>query len=393
MNRSRKLAGVMQLLLRGHLMKAVLRRMLDESEFLSDYGVRAISRYHLTRLFENLFDNRRMSRTPPISVVSRKTPISVVINTYNRAAALAKTLEALRRQTYPEFEVVVVNGPSTDATNAILSQFAPDVKIACCPDRKLGVSRNIGINIAAGDIVAFIDDDAVPEITWLEKLAIAYADPLVAAAGGYVFDVPTGRVLWRICTCTRVADDVSHDAAPPADRYLGQGADPFLFLCGCNMSFRRSALMAIGGFNEAIVYGYDDVDVCRRIIDKGGKITVLENAIVYHERAPSTVRDDGLAIRDCYPLIHSFAIFLLQGRSHGTSVRNLISRIKGFANYWEKAASHRMDQGTFTPVEYARFVQRIDDAVRDGITEGLRPRTFRKFEPPCRTAFHPYPAM
>jgi glycosyltransferase involved in cell wall biosynthesis len=138
----------------------------------------------LPRLFENLFVSPRMSR---------KAPISVVMNTYNRAASLEKTLEALRRQTYSKFEVVVVNGPSTDTTDTVLSQYARDVRIACCPDRKLGVSRNIGINIASGDIVAFIDDDAVPEVTWLEKLAIAYADPLVAAAGGYVFDVPAER--------------------------------------------------------------------------------------------------------------------------------------------------------------------------------------------------------
>jgi glycosyltransferase involved in cell wall biosynthesis len=337
----------------------------------------------LLRFFDGWSANRRKPR---------KIRFSVVINTYNRASALAKTLEVLRRQTYQEFEVVVVNGPSTDATSTILSDYAEDVKIAHCPVRKLGVSRNIGIDNAAGEIVAFIDDDAVPEFSWLEKLAIAYADPLVAAAGGYVFDVPTGRFLWRICTCTRTGD-VSTDARPPVGTYLGERADPFLYLAGCNMSFRRSALVAIGGFNEAILYVYDDVDVCCRFIDKGHTIALLEDAIVYHERAQNAVRDNKGFIRDCYPLIHDKAIFSLQCCSGRPSAEDLVSRIKETASHWANAARHHIDEGTFTPVEYEHFVQRIDDAVRDGIAQGSRPRTFRKFREPRRASFHPYPTL
>ena len=322
--------------------------------------------------------------------ISRKVSVSVVINTCNRAATLSKTLEAFRRQTYSEFEVVVVNGPSTDATDALLKQYAPDIKIACCRDRKLGISRNIGINIAAGDIVAFIDDDAVPEVTWLEKLAVVYTDPLVGAVGGYVFDIPTGRILWRICTCSRTGE-VSTDAVPPPETYLGTGADPFLYLAGCNMSFRRSTLLAIGGFNESILYVYDDVDTCCRIVDKGHKIALVEGALVYHERAQNTIRDDRNVIRDCYPLIHDRAVFSLQCRTDRYSVQDLVSRIKETANYWRNAAGQHVDQGMFTAAEYEGFIRRIDDAVRDGIAQGLRHRTLRKFGAPRRTAFHPYP--
>jgi hypothetical protein len=57
----------------------------------------------------------------------------------------------------------------------------------------------------------------------------------------------------------------------------------------------------------------------------------------------------------------------------------LVPKIKGAANYWRNAARHHMDQGTFTSVEYERFVQRIDDAVRDGIAEGSGPRFLRTF--------------
>ncbi len=125
------------------------------------------------------------------------------------------------------------------------------VRVGTCSEAHVTVSRNIGVQMAAGDILAFIDDDAEPEPDWLEQLAGAFEDPTVAAAGGPVFDVPLGRIEWAICTCTRDGSVDTH-SEPPAERYLGRGSDPFLYLAGCNMSFRRSALQRVGAFNPAL---------------------------------------------------------------------------------------------------------------------------------------------
>src|SRR4051794_12699915 len=100
--------------------------------------------------------------------------ISVVINTYNRAESLRVTLEALRRQTHDDFEVVIVNGPSTDGTDELLAAYGDAVRVVACPEAHLAKSRNLGIDAAAGEVVAFIDDDGVPEPRWLEDLAAAY---------------------------------------------------------------------------------------------------------------------------------------------------------------------------------------------------------------------------
>jgi glycosyltransferase involved in cell wall biosynthesis len=121
---------------------------------------------------------------------SRKFPVSVVINTNNREEWIEKTLESLRGQTYSKFEVVVVTGPTAELTNVLLRRYAPDIKIARCSEQKIGVSRNIGIEAATGEIIAFIDDDAVPDCHWLEKLVLAYKDPSVAAVGGQVLTCP-----------------------------------------------------------------------------------------------------------------------------------------------------------------------------------------------------------
>ena len=103
--------------------------------------------------------------------------VSVVINTFNRADVLPRALESLEWIAYsPGFEVVVVDGPSTDTTSEILDHWSPRLKVGTCPLANLSMSRNIGIAMASGDIVAFMDDDAVAEPEWLHQLAQPFAD-------------------------------------------------------------------------------------------------------------------------------------------------------------------------------------------------------------------------
>lgn len=177
--------------------------------------------------------------------------ISVVINTYNRAESLRTTLDALRHQHHTDFEVVVVNGPSDDGTAALLEERAGDVRVVDCPERNLAVSRNLGIDATAGEVVAFIDDDAIPEARWLADLAEAYDSERVAGAGGLTLDNTGVRAQYRYSLCDRIGK-TDFDARPPFVAENQPGADPFVYLQGTNCSFRRSALEAIGGFDEEI---------------------------------------------------------------------------------------------------------------------------------------------
>ena len=88
--------------------------------------------------------------------------VSVVICTLNRADALAATLECLRLQHHDDFEVIVVNGPSTDGTAERLASLDGAIRRLDNPERNLSRSRNLGVAAAAGELVAFLDDDAVP---------------------------------------------------------------------------------------------------------------------------------------------------------------------------------------------------------------------------------------
>src|SRR5262249_34735373 len=158
------------------------------------------------------------------------------------------TLLGLRQQTHDDFEVVAVKGPCTDDTDAILAEF-PGVRIADCPEVNISKSRNVGIIEAAGDIVAFIDDDAIPEPNWLRDLIVPYESAKVAGTGGLVYEPSGFELQYQYSICDRTGGN-SFDVMPPFDDYVHPGADPFIYLQGTNTAFRRSCLQEIGGFDE-----------------------------------------------------------------------------------------------------------------------------------------------
>src|SRR5438552_19189457 len=87
--------------------------------------------------------------------------VSVVICTANRHIPLQRTVEALRHQTYRPMEVVIVIGPCTDGTADYVATLT-DVKVRCVERLVISCSRNEGIRAATGDLIAFIDDAAIP---------------------------------------------------------------------------------------------------------------------------------------------------------------------------------------------------------------------------------------
>ena len=136
-----------------------------------------------------------MSRAAPrerghlkLSALPATPGVSVIVNTLNRMGSLENTLLGLRQLRYPDVEIIVVHGPCTDETLALLERHREFIRIAACPIMNLSVSRNIGLRLAAKDLVAFIDDDAVPEPDWLDRLVSGFTGPAVAAVGGFIRD-------------------------------------------------------------------------------------------------------------------------------------------------------------------------------------------------------------
>jgi len=213
--------------------------------------------------------------------------VTVVICTYNRAEGLRETLECLKHQNHRDFEVVVVNGPSTDHTSEVLAEYEGRIRVADNPLANLSVSRNLGIRAAAGDIIAFIDDDALPEFCWLEQATPAFEDPEVGGVGGIVFDHTGMSLQYRYSAANRFGEAEYRDTEPYDDLSRPGG---FLvpYLQGTNALFRRPALARIGMFDETFDYYLDETDVCMRMVDAGYVLRQLSDAPVHHKFLPSS---------------------------------------------------------------------------------------------------------
>jgi glycogen(starch) synthase len=298
---------------------------------------------------------------------------SVVISTYNRALTLVDTLTSLERQTFKNFEVIVVNGPSTDETLEILSRFQGRLTALETKNRNLSESRNIGISASHGDVVAFLDDDAVADPNWLRDLAVPYEDLEVGGVGGLVYDHTGAKLQYKYSACYR-RGTTTFDIVPPFDALTVRGADPFLYIQGTNCSFRRVCLQLIGGFNEQIEYYHDETEVCLRIIDAGYKICSLDKASVIHRYAPSHVRNKKRVVFDPYTTVKNQHLFAIQNGSLVQSMQQIYSSLGYYTDTVREGGRWHFKQGDFTSEQLRFFLDQVNRAVSDGVAAGFAQR-------------------
>ena len=200
--------------------------------------------------------------------------ISVIVCSYNGARTIRECFEGLLKLEYPNFEVIVVNDGSNDATAAIAHEY--DFQLISTHNRGLSAARNTGLEAATGEIVAYIDDDALPDPHWLNYLASTFLSTTHAGVGGPNIP-PLGD--------GPIAECVANAPGGPVHVLLSdQEAE---HIPGCNMAFRKSALQAIGGFDPQFRSAGDDVDVCWRLQQQGGTLGFSPAALVWHHRRNS----------------------------------------------------------------------------------------------------------
>jgi glycosyltransferase involved in cell wall biosynthesis/GT2 family glycosyltransferase len=301
---------------------------------------------------------------------------SVVICTYNRADSLAQTLESLRHQHHEDFEVVVVNGPSTDHTPDVLAAWEDRVKLVENPLANLAVSRNLGIRAAAGEIVAFIDDDALPEFDWLAQALPAFADPEVAGVGGIVFDHTGMALQYRFSVVNRFGEAEFRDTMP-YDDLCSPGSFLVPYLQGTNALFRRVTLARIGLFDETFDFYLDETDVCIRLVDAGFVLRQLPNAPVHHKYLPSAVRNEERVVTNWFPIIKNFTYFgFRHALDHATELE-VIERATAFARRFADDARFHENGGRLPPGSAARCELVAGEAIAIGIVLGREPTSTR----------------
>ena len=198
--------------------------------------------------------------------------VSVVVCSYNGAATLGECLEGIAALRYPDYEVIVISDGSTDETAQIAAGFA-GVRVVVTEQLGLSAARNAGFEAARGEIVAYIDDDAIPDPDWLTYLAKSFASGEHAAVGGP--NVPPAG-------SGSVAQCVANAPGGPTHVLLSDREAEHI--PGCNMAIRKAELEQIGGFDPRFRAAGDDVDICWRLLDSGRRIAFAPGAVVCHHR-------------------------------------------------------------------------------------------------------------
>jgi GT2 family glycosyltransferase len=213
--------------------------------------------------------------------------VSVVICAYTdqRWDDTQAAVQSVRDQSFVNREIIVV----VDHNPALYTAFVaalPDITvIENRHERGLSGGRNTGLGVARGDVVAFLDDDAVAEQDWLKFLVDSYDDPAVVGVGGLILPLwQEERPAWFpkefdwVVGCTY--------------RGMADSPGPVRNLLGCNASFRRDALERVGGFKSGIgrsaarrPLGCEETDLCIRVSQQmPGSIFLFDDrAIVWHQ--------------------------------------------------------------------------------------------------------------
>jgi glycosyltransferase involved in cell wall biosynthesis len=206
--------------------------------------------------------------------------ISVVVPTYNRKHELAGCLRTLEDQSYAgRFEVLVIDDGSTDGTARFLDEHRSDFpRVAVHRKRHSGraSTRNAGIKVARGEVVAFIDDDCRADGEWLRVITGAFqADPGLAGLEG------------RTVTDQHLVNSMTHNPTNLCGGYFGTG----------NIAYRMDALRAAGGFDPAFdPFHNEDLDLGLRV-SAAGSVRFCPEMIVRHPVFPVRFRNEVAKVR------------------------------------------------------------------------------------------------
>jgi GT2 family glycosyltransferase len=268
--------------------------------------------------------------------------ISIIIITRNRARILVDCLDHLAQQSYGDFEIIVVDSSNNEDTKKLVKSYPALIYHSIWDGRNnMPAARNAGISCARGDIVAFIDDDSMVFPNWLENIVLGYINEKIGGVGGSTIDErlkidPNDKRVGLIYPDGMSIPNFNVDLLEPF--YVD-------WFVGCNMSYRRSVLVDLGGFDGK--YGgdnsYEEVDMATRVRTAGFDLLFVPAAKVVHIRVP---RDAGVVSRDFeaprlrYHQAHNRAYYVLKNIGlNKTFIKYILKTLYGLAVYAIKRPS------------------------------------------------------
>jgi glucosyl-dolichyl phosphate glucuronosyltransferase len=229
--------------------------------------------------------------TPSAEKPAERGPlrVSVIVCAWDdrRWDDLAAAVASVAAQTLPALETIVVVDHNDDLLARVRRELLGVVTLANAAERGLAGARNTGVDHARGEALAFLDDDAVADERWLERLEAAYADPGVLGVGGLVEPSwPGDRPSWLPSEFDWVVG-CSYRGLPESGTSI---RNPI----GANMSFRREAFAGAARFRSGIgrvgsrPVGCEETEFSIRALRRapGTRVVLDRDAVVRHRVTP-----------------------------------------------------------------------------------------------------------
>ncbi len=240
--------------------------------------------------------------------------VSIVIPCWNRVEYTERCLGALVDSIgdHVSFEVVVVDNGSTDATPELCAGLEGDVQVIT-NDRNLGFARacNQGAAAARGRYIVFLNNDTEPRQGWLDALLRTIEEEPAAGIVGAKLLYPDGTIQHAGVVFTSRAEgkfviagehhdkDILIDLLPyhiyrkmPADAPFVNKRRDFQAVTGACLLMENALFRKLGGFDEAYLNGFEDVDLCFRVLRDGRRVVYCPDAVVLHHESVSEGRND-----------------------------------------------------------------------------------------------------
>ncbi len=265
---------------------------------------------------------------------------TVVICTRNRPKELNRCLQAISRLDYPRFNVLIVdNAPNDGQAKNIALQW--DAAYALVPVPGLSRARNRGAFAASGEIIAYLDDDSIPEPDWLSNLVREFADPQVMSVTGRIVALSVETEAERLWAQIGVSSN-------GRGRHAVDSSVPIWFELanfggigdGGNMAFRRQVFNEWPGFDERIGCG-SGLGACEehnaffQLIDRGFRVIYTPSAIVRHPH-PKNIEDVRARLQNALSAATAYFTLLLfeEPRYRKAVMKYVMEALQGTPRTW-----------------------------------------------------------
>jgi GT2 family glycosyltransferase len=248
----------------------------------------------------------RQPITPPRSLPSLRTSpgndntrsgarprCSIIIPVYNRASLTRRCLNALLDEPSERVscEIVVVDDASTDATQRLLADYQEGVRVVThATNTGFAGACNDGAAVASGEYLVFLNNDTIPQAGWLDALVRhAESHPAAAAVGSKLL-FPNGTIQHAGVVICQDRNPRHVYAGFPADHPAVNKSRRFQAVTAASMLIRREAFEQVGRFDTAFRNGFEDIDLCLRLGERGHEVHYCHESVLSHLESVSEGR-------------------------------------------------------------------------------------------------------